>query len=142
MYLNTQNYDGVLGFSQGAVAVALLCGEKEVNNPPELSTLKFALPYSGFKPRADAYQALFSKQLQTPTLHTWGLSDVRLPESTSKRFFEIFAPETRRTFEHKGGHLVPSDKASRRCVEDFLLEIWHAEYGRGEARDNGGRANL
>lgn len=125
-----QQFDGILGFSQGAIITSLLCAIQE--NPrcyvPEFSSVRFAIMFSGFPSRADEHQHLLVKPINLPSMHVWGLKDETIPAYASRKLAEKFRIEDRITLEHSNGHIVPSDAACRNSVCEFLLPFAREQY--------------
>ncbi|KAK3859262.1 hypothetical protein Pcinc_034616 [Petrolisthes cinctipes] len=66
-------FDGILGFSQGAAMLGLLCGLQQQG---KLSfSFKFAIFASSFKSRSLPHQSLYSETITLPTLHIYGETD-------------------------------------------------------------------
>ena len=108
-------FDGILGFSQGAAAAAMLRAERRP---------KFAILVSGFVPRdTDAAQALLQGVEGIPTLHFLGLNDTLVVPSRSNALADLFEDAT--VVEHAGGHCLPSGLDVRPRVVEFLRGIEH-----------------
>lgn len=121
-----QEYDGVLGFSQGAVIASLLCSLRDNEETPELKSLKFALLFSGAKSRAKAHQPLFENSIKVPSLHVMGMNDEMVPFVLSEKLSDCFDDSVTAKVQHtfQGGHLIPSDKISRSVVSNFVLNCY------------------
>ncbi|CCU99871.1 unnamed protein product [Malassezia sympodialis ATCC 42132] len=86
-------FDGVLGFSQGGTAAAVVAASIE---HPELlpenleaiqtTPLKFMISVSGFRPNDSAFDPLFSVPLQTPSLIIYGQYVMSLTQKRLYRF--------------------------------------------------------
>lgn len=86
-------FDGVLGFSQGGSAAAVVAASIE---HPELlpenleaiqtTPLKFMISVSGFRPNDSAFDPLFSVPLQTPSLIIYGQYVMSLTQKRLYRF--------------------------------------------------------
>mmetsp|Transcript_47602 Transcript_47602/g.112024 ORF Transcript_47602/g.112024 Transcript_47602/m.112024 type:complete len:291 (+) Transcript_47602:159-1031(+) len=105
------HFDGVIGFSQGAVAAAVLIGQRP-------NSLSWAVFFSGFPPR-DPDLALPPEPLQLPTLHIWGIQDQIVPATDSEALAMLFADS--RTVAHNKGHIVNLQAADRRAVAEFIV---------------------
>lgn len=139
--------DGVIGFSQGAAAAALVVsllepGRRQVfeqihkKDPQTLAFpedwcdlsnmipngLKFAVAYSGFQPSHPAYQAFFEPKIQTPILHFIGSLDTVLDETRSRALVEKCISEKSKLVSHPGGHFVPNDKRMVSVLIAFIRE--------------------
>lgn len=133
--------DGLLGFSQGATAVALfLAGaslpdqlaqqQQQQQQPQEarerldacdpaavaaaLAHLRFAVIVAGFLPRDASYAAaLQSGRPRLPSLHVVGRKDALVPEERSAALWDCFSAGDLRVYRHPGAHMVPT------CSGDF-----------------------
>ncbi|RKF78978.1 Dihydrofolate reductase [Golovinomyces cichoracearum] len=139
--------DGIMGFSQGAAAAAIVTSLLEPERimafeelqrinadvfpyPQEwigLKTLcpdglKFAVAYSGFLPSHPVYEAFFEPKIQTPIMHFIGSYDTVLDEKRSKALVDRCAENARKLIYHPGGHFVPCDKKMSNVVISFIIE--------------------
>lgn len=113
-------FDGVLGFSQGAVMTAVLCGLKNENLPENAwANFKFAILISGFKPRALELGHLFSKPIEVPTFHMIGQTDEMVAPARSMDLYGSFGPNSV-LFTHGGAHYIVADQASKAALLSFL----------------------
>ncbi|KAJ7093932.1 FSH1-domain-containing protein [Mycena belliarum] len=127
--LKTQTFDGVLGFSQGAAAAALLAAllERPYSYPPFLidgkpphPPLKFCVAVSGFRLNDSIADAIFEANYATPTLHIIGKTDVVVHEERSQKLVDIST--NARVETHDGGHFVPSKGNWRKFLAAYLLD--------------------
>ncbi|PNW85977.1 hypothetical protein CHLRE_03g201439v5 [Chlamydomonas reinhardtii] len=117
--------DGLLGFSQGATAAALLlahlaspagAGAAEAGagagaTEQELRRLKCAVLVAGFLPRDPAVAALVQAGgpgVGVPVLFVSGTSDSLVPPERTAELRACFPPAVCSTFTHGGAHLVPT----------------------------------
>ena len=129
-------FDGVLGFSQGAAMAAALCHLQLHEGraaPLDLVKFQFACFFSGFTP-AHGFNVGGEEVDKIGTtspfscfhsLHVWGTSDEiinsRRSKSLATDYFGLGTSNGNAVcLEHKGGHLVPSDKHIRDGFQDFL----------------------
>jgi hypothetical protein len=104
-------FDGILGFSQGAAAAAMLSAEVKP---------KFAIFVSGFVPRdGGAAASLLAGVSDVPSLHVFGSADELVVPERSRALSELF--EGASTLEHPGGHMTPSGAAVRAQFNEFLI---------------------
>lgn len=94
-----------------ATMASILCA----SNP---SLFRFAILIGGFRPKATDLQSFFSSSIPTPSLHVYGQTDSLVTPDASKGLRDCFA--VAETFEHPKGHLVPSDKAFRTALRQFV----------------------
>lgn len=110
-------FDGILGFSQGAAFVAMLCSLQEQNLEPEFR-FRFAILVAGFRSACKEHQKFYNAPLQIPSLHVFGLEDRVIPDNMSRELLPSFQdPEV---LTHPGGHFVPAPSAFRQTYQDFL----------------------
>ncbi|XP_070839244.1 esterase OVCA2 [Chaetodon trifascialis] len=110
-------FDGILGFSQGAAFVAMLCSLQEQKLEPEFS-FRFAILVAGFRSACKEHQTFYSAPLQIPSLHVFGLEDRVIPDSMSRELLTSF--QDPQVLTHPGGHFVPAASAHRQTYQDFL----------------------
>ncbi|KAJ6133776.1 Serine hydrolase FSH [Penicillium sp. IBT 18751x] len=137
-------FDGVVGFSEGAAAAAMVASLLEENRqdsfaqleaedglpyPAYFATLghpplKFVVSISGYAASHPAYRAFYSPSIRTPTLHFLGSMDSVVDESASMRLVESCQePENEKkpiVIWHAGGHIVPSGKRELAAVAHFI----------------------
>lgn len=83
-------FDGVLGFSQGAILTWVLVALR-----PEFA-LDFAVMVGGFAPRDAQLKQLFEgREFDTPSLHVWGTGDDIVPASASEKLSDMFKDPSR-----------------------------------------------
>ncbi|XP_061596843.1 esterase OVCA2 [Cololabis saira] len=110
-------FDGILGFSQGAAFVAMLCSLQEQQLEPEFS-FRFAILVAGFRSACKQHQTFYRAPLQIPSLHVFGLEDRVIPDSMSRELLPCF--QDAQVLIHAGGHFVPAASAHRQTYQDFL----------------------
>ena len=106
-----ERFDGVIGFSQGAAAAAMLCAEL---NP------RFGIFVAGFVPndRAAAAALLSGVDASVPTLHVIGTADSLVTPERSMALADLF--DGRTVLTHPGGHMIPSAAHVRGQVASFV----------------------
>ncbi|KAL3899160.1 MAG: hypothetical protein SGPRY_012693 [Prymnesium sp.] len=107
-----EEFDGVLGFSQGAAAAAMLCASLKQHTP------RFAIFVSGFVPRDETAAAELLKGVNVPSLHVIGRADGIVVPERSWALTEHF--EQSCVIEHDGGHMLPSAPVVREKLSAFL----------------------
>ncbi|KAF6800333.1 dihydrofolate reductase [Colletotrichum sojae] len=144
-------FDGVVGFSQGAAAAAMLtallepgrrdafasvrAGDRnaiafpaafaDVEHPP----LRFAICYSGYASECPSYAAFYSPAIATPTLHFVGSQDTVVEESWTQDLAARFRPGMPSIVLHTGGHVVPPGKREVAVVVDFIRKVYAKQVG-------------
>ncbi|BEI87013.1 hypothetical protein CcaverHIS002_0703590 [Cutaneotrichosporon cavernicola] len=110
-------FDGVLGLSQGAVLASILVG-----------WFDFAIMFGGFVAQHPEVRKVYAgKEYARPSLHVYGMADRIVSPESSKRLAGMFTDPT--VVVHGGGHVIPSDKASVRRVEEFVARRHAARFG-------------
>lgn len=130
---------GLVGFSQGASMAALL-----THKFPELfgvTTLKFAVLYSGFKLDTskgsgnEQYDSFYPKDGGEKDgvryLHVYGELDTVVADDRSMTFYEVVKPSSD-LLKHPGGHFVPNSKL---LVDQVTNWIQHLEEKEGEKEE-------
>lgn len=117
-------FDAVWGFSQGATAAAILTALLErpqlhpafkgISHPP----FKFAIISCGFLPLDESLTELFSKPVETPSLHIIGRGDTIVGPERSQPLIDSFL-EPRVEF-HDGGHFTPAKQSWRVFFKAYL----------------------
>jgi len=103
-------FDGLLGFSQGAVMAAVLSNTNQFN-------FKFVIICAAFVPSLTSFSV--GDQFNTvPSLHLYGRNDTLVSPSYSKKLSTMFHDCI--SFEHKGGHFVPTDSDSKKIFREFF----------------------
>ncbi|KAM6985290.1 esterase OVCA2 [Aplochiton taeniatus] len=115
-------FDGVLGFSQGAALVAMLCSLQAQNLEPEFR-FRFAILVAGFPSACEEHGRFYdaAAPLPIPSLHVFGLEDRVIPDSMSRELLRYFKDPLLLT--HPGGHFVPAASAHRQTYQEFLRKF-------------------
>ena len=124
----------LVGFSQGATFIALLRRKL-----PELfKNVRKVVSIAGFDPLdEEAYAAAAiddddddgkGVKVESKSLHVHGANDALVTRDRCDRLRDLFYDaENASTFEHEGGHGVPTSKQFREAFETFLLQDDGAE---------------
>ncbi|CAL8266036.1 unnamed protein product [Merluccius merluccius] len=110
-------FDGVLGFSQGAALVAMLCSLHRRRSEPHLA-FRFAILVAGFRSACEGHQGFYDSPLSIPSLHVFGLDDRVISDTMSRELLPTFLDP--QVMTHPGGHFVPAASAHRQTYKDFL----------------------
>ncbi|XP_069040524.1 esterase OVCA2 [Lepisosteus oculatus] len=114
-------FDGVLGFSQGAALVAMLCARQERGQEPGPG-FRFAVLVAGFRSRCAGHAPLYTAPpLGLPTLHVLGDSDRVIPAPLSRDLLPVFRDPV--VVTHPGGHYVPAGAAQKQAYIQFLEQF-------------------
>lgn len=115
--------DGVLGFSQGGAAAAMVAAALESRPAPSgdewswvealraangRRALRFAVIYSGFFAPPDDLRWLYEPAITTPTLHYIGGLDTVVDETRTQSLVDRCTEPA--VLTHPGGHYVPISK--------------------------------
>ncbi|XP_029544940.1 esterase OVCA2 isoform X1 [Oncorhynchus nerka] len=112
-------FDGVLGFSQGAALVAMLCSIQEQNLEPQFQ-FRFAILVAGFRSACLEHQGFYGSPapLAIPSLHVFGQEDQVISDRMSRELLPLF--QEPQVLTHSGGHFVPAASAHRQTYQEFL----------------------
>ncbi|XP_077168866.1 esterase OVCA2 [Paroedura picta] len=108
--------DGLLGFSQGAALVGIICALKQHGDPR--FQFDFAILIAGFRSRALDHQNYYQEPIQVPSLHVLGDSDRVIPAEMSQKLASCFSEPLILT--HPGGHFIPVSAAQKKTYLQFL----------------------
>ena len=112
--------DGLLGFSQGATAAALLLVELVTHPVSGLTPPGFAVLAGGFLPRDPAFAARVV-DARVPVLFIAGDADATVPPARSEALATALAPTSAAWVRHPGGHCVPTmSGGTKAAVAAFL----------------------
>ncbi|KAL8998826.1 MAG: hypothetical protein Q9169_002164 [Polycauliona sp. 2 TL-2023] len=151
-------FDGVIGFSQGACAAAMIASLLEPGRrdafasttssqtkdsmetesfPPSFTSLhqppfRFALVYSGFIAPGIRHINFYRPSIKTPTLHFLGALDGVVEEGRSQGLIEVC--EGAKVVTHPGGHFLPSQRPWLDAAVGFVKECLEQSPG-----DDGGQ---
>ena len=109
-------FDGVLGFSQGAAFVSLLCVLR--NDPSNKIEFKFAILIAGFQSLISTHQHWYNDPIDCPSFHTIGSTDGVIPTRSSEDLLVKFVSGV--AYRHNGGHYVPASPQLRTAINEFL----------------------
>ena len=148
-------FDGVMGFSQGATAAAMVASLLEGRRRKEAfeeaegrggmpfpnsflgdvdgfvqGPLKFAVCYSGFRGPGRLYEGFYEPKIGTEVLSVLGQLDTVVDEVRARQLVD--ACEGGRVLMHPGGHFVPSQKLSLDPVVGFVKQCME---GKGTKED-------
>ncbi|XP_014663668.1 PREDICTED: ovarian cancer-associated gene 2 protein homolog [Priapulus caudatus] len=112
-------FDGVLGFSQGASMVSILCGMREQGDPD--IQFKFAVLVAGYKSRSGCHDTFYTKPISVPSLHVFGDTDQVIPKEMSIDLQKYFLDP--KTIEHPGGHFIPATGQHKPTYRTFIESI-------------------
>lgn len=119
-------FDGVLGFSQGAILTSILCGLRhpagQVPTPEHPYMFSFAIMIGGFQARDSYLSTLYDRRglYKLPSLHVFGTADTIVSETDSMKLARIF--EGPRIIIHGGGHVVPNFWKFKETLGYFVKE--------------------
>lgn len=118
-------FDGILAFSQGACIGSILCQIAKINEISEHKfkniQFKFAILVAGFKSGQSQHSIFYDQKIQIPTLHIMGETDRVIPKEMSIKLLDYFVEP--KTFDHSGGHFVPTNAEAKNSIVQFLDSI-------------------
>ncbi|KAL8823676.1 MAG: hypothetical protein Q9191_005647 [Dirinaria sp. TL-2023a] len=147
-------FEGVIGFSQGAAAAAMVASLLEGNERfnafakaeneggiPYPSTfkayggfvqqpLKFAIVYSGFRAPGKRYEAFYEPRIETPVLHFLGQLDSVVEEDRSRALVAACEAGEKNVVIHPGGHFLPSQRPWLDACVNFVKSCTEQPAGR------------
>ncbi|XP_032681807.1 esterase OVCA2 [Odontomachus brunneus] len=115
-FLEQGPFDGILGFSQGAAFVSILCAMKK-QQLLEID-FDFVIIISGFKSLCAPHSIYYNEEIDIPSLHIYGENDQVIPTEMTKQISRLFT--NKEEIHHEGGHYIPSKKDIYR---DFIMKM-------------------
>ncbi|XP_030756803.1 esterase AGAP003155 [Sitophilus oryzae] len=110
-------FDGVVGFSQGACFLGLLCHLQQVGLTNHIK-FNFAIMFSGFKSQSWPHLKYYQDEITLPSMHIYGTSDKIIPTEMSEALSLCFKDPV--VVVHDGGHYVPGSSKQKTEYRDFL----------------------
>ncbi|EGG25155.1 DUF341 family protein [Cavenderia fasciculata] len=147
IFIKKGPFDGIIGFSQGAILSSLISSISSLNQESdnyftgykEIS-IKFSLLFSGFQSRATVHQSLYPSndnesnqgsyplsKIATPSLHVWGKADELVSASNCESLSLQFSEP--HIYIHEQGHLIPLSKKDIEHYRNFLQQFLNNEEG-------------
>ncbi|XP_062558555.1 esterase AAEL000016 [Armigeres subalbatus] len=108
----------LLGFSQGACFVGLLCDLSARGMTPIKP--EFAVLSSGFRSGSLVHLNFYETKVQIPSLHIYGESDEIIPKEMSMALAGTFMEP--QVLTHPGGHFLPAQAAQKQTYVEFFRE--------------------
>ncbi|XP_078278279.1 esterase OVCA2 [Rhinoraja longicauda] len=109
-------FDGIMGFSQGAALVSMICALGQQGDPR--FQFDFAILVAGFRSRCKLHNHFYKESIILPTLHVFGETDRVIPGELSRELSTTFVNPV--VLTHPGGHFVPASAAQKQVYFDFL----------------------
>ncbi|CAG9766719.1 unnamed protein product [Ceutorhynchus assimilis] len=110
-------FDGILGFSQGACFVGLLCDLQQRGLTKHIK-FNFAIMASGFKSQSWPHLKYYLDTLTLSSLHIFGETDKIIPTEMSEALSESF--EDPMIVIHPGGHYLPASAPQKHEYQKFF----------------------
>ncbi|ELT98892.1 hypothetical protein CAPTEDRAFT_223070 [Capitella teleta] len=116
-------FDGVLGFSQGASFLSLMCALLQRQGPDSGFKFDFAVLVAGFKSRSSQHSDLYATDTPAslPTLHVFGDTDKVIEKEMSEDLLQYFVDPAILT--HPGGHFIPASAQQKKIYVDFFTKM-------------------
>jgi len=115
------NFDGILGFSQGAAMAALLCRrQQQTSGSPNF---RFGIFCSGYPAPVGYFD---SEPIRLPSLHCFGGGeghDRQIASRASTELAGMFEEDRRTIVEHDMGHIVPTRPPYIDRIKEFLCKF-------------------
>ncbi|KAF2896335.1 hypothetical protein ILUMI_09842 [Ignelater luminosus] len=111
-------FDGILGFSQGACFVGLLCDLQ--HRGMTKMKFNFAIMASGFKSGSLPHLKYYSETINLPVLNIYGETDDIIPKEMSQALGDVF--EDHVTVIHPGKHYLPAASPQKHDYQMFLKQ--------------------
>lgn len=111
-------FDGILGFSQGAAMVALVCTQNRATKGQ--IDFRFAILCSGFAVKLTDYE---KGSINCPSLHIFGNdqgNDRQISSQASRELASLFDDGCSVAIEHEFGHIIPTRSPYIDEIKDFL----------------------
>jgi len=124
--LSQNQYDGIIGLSQGSAMTALLISM--LNHPERVpgfhpqkpQPIKFAILCSGFISNYEPHKQIYGIPENLPTLHTVDMNDYVVP---AQRTFDLQKLcNNSRMVRHNEGHSIPIRSDWPELMKDFIVE--------------------
>ncbi len=110
--LQSERFDVLAGYSQGAAMVAVLTAMLETGRLPSSSVWSASMLFnSGPPPRDDGVKAWFPETLNTRSLHVLG-GPTDLSHDAQLSMLRVWSPTSATQTAHTEGHTPPSEAAS------------------------------
>lgn len=112
---NKGNYQGLVGFSQGACFASLIASLSSRS----LTSIKprFVMLVAGFRSESLAHKNYYVNKISIPSLHAYGLNDDIISHELSIKLKESF--ESPLTITHQGGHYFPATANEKQIYVEF-----------------------
>jgi predicted esterase len=122
LFQQSAPFDGVFGFSQGAVLTSLLVGLRNHCEAEDRISFDFAMMVGGFAGNDGSHAYLYQRKSEydLPSFHIFGDSDFVVPGSRSERLAGFFKDP--QILRHSGGHIIPGNPQVRSRFVAFLQE--------------------
>lgn len=109
---------GLLGFSQGACFVGLLCDLSA--RGMTLIKPEFAVLSSGFRSGSLVHLNYYENKVQIPSLHIFGETDEIIPKEMSQALLSTFIDP--QVLTHPGGHFLPAQAVQKPAYVEFFRD--------------------
>lgn len=112
-FISDGPFDGILGFSQGAAFVSLLC-----TMPTDSIDIKFAIMIAGFRSLVSPHAEMYRNPIDCPSFHVIGATDGIIPTQSSEELLTTYVNGV--AYRHEGGHYIPTSPLLRTALLEFL----------------------
>ena len=115
---STGPWDGVFGFSQGAMLAALVAADDASDDG--FTVCDCAIIVGAAWPTCEASKLESMSSARLRSLHVIGSQDAINPPAQARRVAAHFGEGAARIFEHDGGHIVPMDADALNAYKAIL----------------------
>jgi len=136
--LSKNQYDGVIGLSQGSAMTALLLSmlnhpERVPGfHPTKTQPIKFAILCSGFISNHQPHRQIYGVPENLPTLHTVDMHDSIVPAQRTIDLQKLF--RTSQLVRHNEGHSIPVRGDFPNLMRQFIVQACYQPKTSGEQR--------
>ena len=117
---STGPWDGVFGFSQGAMLAALVAADDAARDDGCTTVRGCAIIVGAAWPTCEASKLESMSSARLRSLHVIGSQDAINPPAQARRVAAHFGEEGARIFTHAGGHIVPMDADALNAYKAIL----------------------
>jgi len=126
-HLSENQYDGIIGLSQGSAMTALLIsmlhkreGSTPIFKPTIVQPIKLAILCSGFVSHLPPHEQIYNIPEDLPSLHTVDNNDSIVPAERTIELRKLF--KTSRVEYHNEGHAIPVGGDWPKIFKAFMLD--------------------
>lgn len=116
-HMKNKEYDGFIGFSQGALIIHHFLAELSLNIDQAIKIPKFIIFISALKSNHPSHQKYYENiQINIKSLHIYGNNDAIVDKNKSIEFSSFYTNKI--VYEHDGKHYIPSHRDLKMIIEE------------------------